>query len=520
MTKFFAKTALAALLAGAGLCACNEDEKDYSIDGIDLSVNQNSNTAITEFNLKANRKVLVGLDSVFFSIDLENFSIYNADSLPKGTDVGKLLVSIGNSGSSKIVINYTDFDTKEKKEIEYSETSYRDSINFYEPVTITVTSLDERYSKTYDVKVNVHQVEADSLCWGSMQYSPLPADGAPVEQGTVLKNDMLYCFTARADGSVTLATTATPELPQSWSKQTLSLPFAPRLETVKADSRYIYMLDKDGVLYGSEDALTWMRLQDRWVSTLGVIDDTLYGIRLYNGQYQFVNQPTSHSEFDNTPVPDDFPVTGMSQMFLFVNQWSSTPQGIIIGGRCADGSLSDCAWGFDGKEWARFGTLPEKMALENMTMFPYYTFKTNQTNWTTTRYQTLFAFGGSNSDGVAQKKVYVSRDNGLNWLIADDLMQLPEAMPTLTGAQAFVIDQTLHADAKPKAAGVWNEIPVRGIPTWYQIETAQPASRAVAPITEWTCPYVYLFGGRQQDGQLSNSIWRGAINRLTFKPLQ
>lgn len=519
MTKFFAKTALAALLASASLCACNEDEKDYSIDGIDLNVNQNSKTAITGFNLKANRKVLVGLDSVFFSIDLEKFSIYNADSLPKGTDVGKMLVSISNSGSSKIVINYTDFDTKEKKEVEYSETSYSDSINFYEPVTITVTSLDERYSKTYDVKVNVHQVEADSLCWGSMQYAPLPAAAKPVAQGTAMKNNTLYCFTADADGAVTLATTTTPELPQSWSKHTLSLPFTPRLETVKADSRYIYMLDKDGALYASEDAVAWTWMQGGWFSTLGTIDDTLYGIRLDNGQYSFVSQPAG-SESDNTPVPADFPVTGMSQMFLFENQWSSNPQGIIVGGRCADGALSGYAWGFDGKSWASFGALPEGVALENMTMFPYYTFETNQTSWKTTKYQTLFAFGGNDSDGVLQKKVYVSRDNGLNWLLADTLMQLPEQMPALAAAQAFVIEQTFHAGTQSKAAGIWNEIPVRGIPAWCQIETTLPASRAVAPITEWTCPYIYLFGGSQQDGQLSNSIWRGAINRLTFKPLQ
>lgn len=519
MTKYFAKTALAALLAGVSLCACNEDEKTYSIDGIDLSVNQNSNTAITEFSLKANRKVLAGLDSVFFSIDLEKFSIFNADSLPKGTDISKMLVTIGNSGSSKIVIAYTDFDTQEKKEIDYSESSYTDSINFYDDVTITVTSLDERYSKTYDVKVNVHQVEADSLCWGSMQFAPLPGAKTPVAQGTALKDNKLYCFTAAADGKISLATTETPETPASWEVKTVTLPFTPRLETIKADNNNLYILDTDGALYSSVNADTWTRLQTDWVSTIGTINNVLYGIGIDNGQYRFVSQPAGANDA-NSQVPADFPVTGTSQMYLFENAWSSQPQGIITGGRCADGTLSGYSWGFDGNSWARFGCLPEGAALENVTMFPYYTFTTDQTNWQTTKYQTLFAMGGTDAEGEVQKDVYVSRDNGLNWQLADTLMQLPEEMPALSAAQAFVIEQTLYDAKQATASGAWNEIATRRIPAWYQLDVQAPASRAVAPITEWACPYVYLFGGVQQDGQMSNSIWRGAINRLTFKPLQ
>ena len=128
--------------------------------------------------------------------------------------------------------------------------------------------------------------------------------------------------------------------------------------------------------------------------------------------------------------------------------------------------------------------------------------------------------GGTDAEGEVQKDVYVSRDNGLNWQLADTLMQLPEEMPALAAAQAFVIEQTLYDAKQATASGAWNEIATRRIPAWYQLDVQAPASRAVAPITEWACPYVYLFGGVQQAGQMSNSIWRGAINRLTFKPLQ
>ncbi len=36
----------------------------------------------------------------------------------------------------------------------------------------------------------------------------------------------------------------------------------------------------------------------------------------------------------------------------------------------------------------------------------------------------------------------------------------------------------------------------------------------------WDCPYIYLFGGFGSEGEvLNDSVWRGALNRLTFKPI-
>ena len=208
-------------------------------------------------------------------------------------------------------------------------------------------------------------------------------------------------------------------------------------------------------------------------------------------------------------------------MYVFKNKWSTEPQGIITGGRCADGKLTSATWGFDGKNWAKFSDLPENARLENVTIFPYFTFKTDNTNWQTTEYSTLFALGGTAADGTIQRKVYISRDNGLNWHLADNLLQLPKEMPSLAGAQALVIAKELSVKSKSLSDN-WNSIALKPVPAWYMLpgDTAIPVSRAVTPITKWDCPYIYLFGGYQQDGQLSNSIWRGAINRLTFKPLQ
>lgn len=47
--------------------------------------------AVTAFSLNDNKKVLDSLSNVFFSIDLVSANIFNADSLPYGTNVSRLV---------------------------------------------------------------------------------------------------------------------------------------------------------------------------------------------------------------------------------------------------------------------------------------------------------------------------------------------------------------------------------------------------------------------------------------------
>lgn len=152
-----------ALAMSAGLTACNDDSNS-SIAAEDTgytSETMYSSTAITSFNLKANNKVLANLDSIFFTIDLENGKIFNADSLPYGTDISKLIPNIGTSGSSKIELLIRNSSVMKDTTITYSS-SMRDSIDFAAGGVIArVTSLNEQYTQQYSIKVNVHKVKRD-----------------------------------------------------------------------------------------------------------------------------------------------------------------------------------------------------------------------------------------------------------------------------------------------------------------------------------------------------------------------
>lgn len=74
------------------IVSCNKKDDDSSEVLKDETV---ASVAVSSFSLRANKNIMQNLDSVFFSIDLDRGIIYNADSLPKGTDISKLTVNIG-----------------------------------------------------------------------------------------------------------------------------------------------------------------------------------------------------------------------------------------------------------------------------------------------------------------------------------------------------------------------------------------------------------------------------------------
>lgn len=158
-------------------------------------------------------------------------------------------------------------------------------------------------------------------------------------------------------------------------------------------------------------------------------------------------------------------------------------------------------------------------AVESPLLVPYFSYTSNNVSWTTTRYSVLLAWGGKDAKGNVGKTVYISYDNGIRWRQADDLLQLPAYIPATYDAQAIVMPSVLTASRSADAG--WEPMPSLRIPAWLMVETAgDMMSRATTPITEWECPYVYIFGGRDASATTQNTIWRGVINRLTFKPLQ
>ena len=151
--------------------------------------------------------------------------------------------------------------------------------------------------------------------------------------------------------------------------------------------------------------------------------------------------------------------------------------------------------------------------------------ETDTVSWRLKENDVLLAFGGTLTDGECNGNVYLSRDMGITWKKGDSYLQLPKYMPATSGADILVFYTTAYngffsqGNSARSGGRRWIEMPVAQLPSIY-LPGAAPLSRAIAPVTTWDCPFLYMFGGTDADGALQNVVWRGVVNHFTFQPLQ
>ncbi|MDE6255192.1 MAG: hypothetical protein K2M39_03260, partial [Muribaculaceae bacterium] len=168
----FIPMALISTVMVMGIASCNKKD-DEAVDET-ATIVYLPNVAVTSFKLKANKDVMANLDSVFFTIDLEHGVIYNADSLPKGTAINKLVPNISYSSyitSASIIMKG---GTTRNDTVDYVKNP-GDSIDFTGNVSLVIATANDEMKKTYTLKVNVHQQEPDSLVWNEMAVAQLPS---------------------------------------------------------------------------------------------------------------------------------------------------------------------------------------------------------------------------------------------------------------------------------------------------------------------------------------------------------
>lgn len=466
------------------ICSCNKDSDETEAEVVLADVGASS-TIVSSFSLKSNYKLLNGLDSVFFSIDQVNGRIFNADSLPIGTDVRKLQVTIGAPTAAKSVeiIMPSLYDGRDTV-INYLKNP-TDSINFSQGgVMIRINSSNGEHERVYNVNVNVHKIKADSLQWQTSSRT-LPSTLSPRANAekSVKCGDKYYCLTQNSAGQAQMAVSSNP-LNNQWDIQSASLPSGAMVETLCATGDALYILGGDK-LYKSADGLNWNATEtDGWTWLYGAYGDEILGAQ----GSDWALYPSGATG----KIPAAMPVKGTSMLWSYTDEWFIDPQAIFAGGITSSGEYSGDAWGFDGTGWGRLSSRGSLPAAEGITLFPYFTYRSgNNKFYIITKHSCWIALGGIMANGAINTKVYTSLDNGVTWREAASTLQLPEAISPRYGASVLIAD---------KAFG--------------------PASRAIAPITQWDAPYVILSGGLTTRGVLYNEQWIGVINRLTFKPLQ
>lgn len=445
-------------------------------------------TAVTAFSLGNDDSVLYNLDSVYFSIDLETATIYNAQPLPYGTSTEKLVVNISTDNCSTVELIYQTLEGNDTT-LNYLETS-TDSINFSDgPVVLHVISYDEQASRNYLIYVNVYDSEADSIRW-DMQSSSLPG-GVPsgIKETKFTDSGDIYYMLASDGSSYWISSTEDLYNFSSWSEaKTVNFEMSPNIASFTGCDGKLYILDTSDKLYCSEDQGTsWEDCGTTMSYIYGAYEGTIKGARVEGTSVYAVTYPGSE---DPILQPEDFPISGTSALITYYTAWEVYPLAIMVGGITVDGSKSGDVWGYDGNTWAKISdnSLPKS---SGRTLFPYTVVETDTTTWRISSRPVLFSFGGLNSDNEMDSTVYYSKDLGAHWVEAPDQMQLADDFNFIANNQVFV-----------------------------QSHIMGTTSRAITPINEWLCPYIYLMGGENINGVMNEEIWRGFLYRYIFTPLE
>lgn len=509
MKKYFSIYVLMSLVAAmSAFTACNSDDDNTAFNSIDTS--DQSACMIKSFSLDANDAILANLDTVFFSIDLNSGIVFNADSLPLGTRIDSLGVTMTTSSVSKAeiimpgsngqdtTVNYLDNTASTGKAINFSR-GY---------VTVHLESANTLATRDYRVYVNVHKMKPDSLAWGETAYSRFPTSlSNPTALKAVKFKGYAVCFASDGAGNATRAVSSNPGL-NDWQIVSVNMPATLDVNTLTATEDALYAIDGGILSKSTDEGVTWVSTGTPMSHIYCAFNESIIGVdRHSDNKFYYATYPAT----TQTRIPDNAPVAGTGSPLTFSTEWSSNPMVFVLGGTTASGENVGSMWAYDGSQWAEVSQrgIP---AVSGVTMFPYFFF-TVQDDWKVTEKSVLLAFGGRQDDGTLSRPTYISYDLGINWDKAGYLMQLPEDVPSLAGAQALVFEKTLTSS---RAAGVWTPVELPRMSGWLAVDNESE----IAPITSWDCPYIYLFGGVTESGSVNKNVWRGVINRLTFKPLQ
>lgn len=505
MKKYFKKTSILPAVAGclllAGASACNSNEKGKENNNVDFS----SSVAVKSFSLKAEDDDAV--DSAFFSIDLDHRVIYNADSLPKNTDITKLVPTITFSSTVNEATLIMKGGTVKEGESNYKRNP-DESIDFSGTVDLRVMAQDGLTVQTFRIKVNVHQEESDTLLWDKLGSASLPSRlENPRQQKSVLFSDKITTLLEESDGSYTIATNPSPAV-EKWTKSAVAFGFTPDVRSLSATTQALYILDTAGNMYSSTDGAAWTSTSQKWNVILGAYAGRIIGLSSASGAMKHVEYP-ARAGFVSEEIEEGFPVKGFSQLVSMTTRWVDNPISFIVGGITAAGEHTGATWAYDGAEWSQISER-RVPAMEGAAVSSYRMERQSVANSNNkTEFDIWILIGGKLADGTLNPDIYITYDNGINWEKAPQMAKLPKEVEPRAYADLI----TLSRDMNANVSDAWKA----SSPGPLQAKLARYTING--DVISWTCPYLYLIGGDNAQGIMFNAIWKGLITRFSFTPI-
>ena len=365
------------------------------LDGDDDPVEYTVSTDAQIVSFSLSHDSISELKTVVFSIDQANGLIYNHDSMTYKTNVFEKVIVSYSSDIAGNVLNVTDGDS--------TWVTSGDSLDMSKPQRLKVFALDGITTKFYNVKLNIHQIDPDS-----MQYIKMGDDQSFLntkEVKSILFDNYYYIYT-RSGSSTSLHRSADM---LAWSEVPMTgFPSDAVVRGIQTNGQGIFLCTETGDLYGSYDAFSWNKFAAEYpvVTILGYLNKSAIqseGLALVvrkddSDLFAFTSDLLSWSY--GNKVSESFPLSDFSS----VNNSSALIERLtIIGGLSAAGDPQNTVWSTqDGLYWAKLtseSSVFPKMYGANSFIYD----------------EELYLLNGKLADGKYNEELYYSIDGGATW---------------------------------------------------------------------------------------------------------
>ena len=344
-----------------------------------------------------------------FAINQSEGLIYNPDSLPVGTDVSKVVVSI-NADNYIYIVAENDSVWEEK-----------DSLNFEEPIQFKVLAESGVFGRTYTAKINVHQQDPEALGWQKLESN---FDSDIQEQKAVYLNNTIYVFGKQGEQAFITKTQATDG--KIWSTPVhIDTPAEADINSVMAWGNQLYLL-AGNELYTSPDGLSWDKVGTTKLHQLiaNVYSDKTQKIMAIDENNHYTESQDGIIWKSYEKMPDGFPTSSLSFASYPLDTNKDINRTVVLGNHGVASDSTTVAWTQLDVEtyWTDLAAPSHAEAcpkLENMTMIHY----NNE----------LYMFGGSGQrSGIIKpfSTLYNSKDHGITWQTASSKLEFPEEFQT------------------------------------------------------------------------------------------
>ena len=386
-----------------------------------------SETSIYSFSLGTIRierqgKDTLGKDTIFidtmncakypFTIDQFKRTIENKDSLPVTADVSKVLC---NLKADTELITYKKKDSK--GELKDTMWTKKDSLDYRNPVSMTVYAANGIPGKPYTIKVNIHKQYPEALLWKHFGSSKF-ASSSLIKQKTVLLDQTLYTFGENKDKNIVVERMKLNEGSVSTWEMVATLP--------AKTNPYSAQVWGDKIYFTASGKLYQLDLNEKNASVqVGTLNNlkNLVGVGNIAANKEVLLAFTQENKVvglnkDGNLASDQafgfikeqaFATNRLSSVSYPARHNTSLVRNIIMTNNPATSAndTTSCVYNYvtNDTQWSKF-------IMPNPTVCP------NLENISMIRYdKKLYAFGG----GLESKKIkpfehfYCSNDNGLTW---------------------------------------------------------------------------------------------------------